>query len=150
MRNNYRVIFKIPNTFNHIFARINQEGLISILLSSLNIWPSPVQNPKENLVNNNFNKYSRNLYLFSFFKFFKFLRKTSVSLPIFNWSPLIKLWCAQRANYRRGTTKIRKTINLLEMHSAQFFSIKYTSRIFSMFFFLINSSKLTLIGKLLL
>ena len=39
-KSSYRVLYKIPNTFNHIFVRIDQEGLISILLSPLNIWPS--------------------------------------------------------------------------------------------------------------
>lgn len=42
----YRVLFKIPNTFNHIFVRIDQEGIVSILLSPLNIWPNPVSTSK--------------------------------------------------------------------------------------------------------
>lgn len=49
-KNTYRVLYKIPNTFNHIFVRINQEGVISILMSPLNIWPNPVINSKDKLV----------------------------------------------------------------------------------------------------
>ena len=98
--NTYRVLYKIPNTFNHIFVRINQEGLISILMSPLNIWPNPVINSNDLIVKTKqkiirFKIKFLSLLIFAYFTPFYFyfplfIREIEVFHQIFRLLQLIK------------------------------------------------------------